>query len=432
MTEGARNSGPECSGAAATIVGDLGDGTDNNNNNSGGVGVILGNFSMGHANVSAVFSGEEYKYPLLLVIYSATFALGFAGNSVALWDFLWHRRYRSPSCMCLINLAFADLLFVLSLPIRLFYYSRAADVELPATLCRVSHYAFYVNMYGSIYLLACYSVMRYLAVARPMRAKALITMRRAALACAAIWIFVLSSSAPLLVKRSSEQGTKCFDLQKGSVSFLYKMNAFAAAVGCAMPFAVILLCYAGIWRSLAGGPETSASPVPSSSSLPAMLRLRASGGVRAARRRRAAHLMLAVVLVFVVCFIPYHVLRTVYLHLRLWRGGDWVAVHKGLLAAAALTALNCVLDPLLYYFSGEIFRRRALAMWDSAVRLQSTRMVSGGAAGGTGAVVLHTNSNKNSSSNNNNNSSSNNNRGTASPGRAPSRVEKVATLDCPV
>ncbi|XP_078472678.1 cysteinyl leukotriene receptor 2-like [Lampetra fluviatilis] len=424
MTEGAWSFGPECSGTATTIVSDLGDGP-NNNSGGGGVGVILGNCSMGHVNVSAVLSGEEYKYPLLLAIYSATFALGFVSNSVALWDFLWHRRYRSPSCVCLINLALADLLFVLSLPIRLFYYSRAADVELPATLCRVSHYAFYVNMYGSIYLLACYSVMRYLAVARPMRAKELITLRRAVLVCAAIWIFVLSSCAPLLITRSAEQGTKCFDLQKGSVSFLYKMNAFAAAVGCAMPFAVILLCYAGIWRSLVGGPETSpslvsSSPSVASSSLPPMLRLRASGGVRAARRRRAAHLMLAVVLVFVVCFIPYHALRTAYLHLRLWHGGDWVGVHKCLLAAATLTALNCVLDPLLYYFSGEIFRRRALAMWDSAVRLQSTR--SGGAAGGTATIVLPKN----------NNNSSNNNRGAASPGRAPSRVEKVATLDCPV
>ena len=61
---------------------------------------------------------------LHLVVYSVVLAAGLPLNALALWVFLRALRVHSVVSVYMCNLAASDLLFTLSLPLRLSYYAR--------------------------------------------------------------------------------------------------------------------------------------------------------------------------------------------------------------------------------------------------------------------------------------------------------------------
>lgn len=78
------------------------------------------------------------------------------------------------------------------------------------------------------------------------------------------------------------------------------------------------------------------------------------------RRRKTVRLLLANLVIFLLCFVPYNATLAVYGLLRsdLVRAGPGVReqVRKVLMIMVLLAGANCVLDPLVYYFSAEGFR----------------------------------------------------------------------------
>ena len=85
---------------------------------------------------------------LHLVVYSVVLAAGLPLNALALWVFLRALRVHSVVSVYMCNLAASDLLFTLSLPLRLSYYARHYW-PFPDFLCQLAGAVFQMNMYGS-------------------------------------------------------------------------------------------------------------------------------------------------------------------------------------------------------------------------------------------------------------------------------------------
>lgn len=119
------------------------------------------------------------------------------------------------------------------------------------------------------------------------------------------------------------------------------MNYMSLALGFGLPFFIILLCYAGIIRTLLS--RTHASR-----------RQRGTG-------TKAIRMIVIVLLTFLISFMPYHVQRTI--HLSFMSRDDTtcselIAMQKSVVVTLCLAASNSCFDPLLYFFSGEGFRTR--------------------------------------------------------------------------
>nr|6RZ6_A Chain A, Cysteinyl leukotriene receptor 2,Soluble cytochrome b562,Cysteinyl leukotriene receptor 2 [synthetic construct]6RZ7_A Chain A, Cysteinyl leukotriene receptor 2,Soluble cytochrome b562,Cysteinyl leukotriene receptor 2 [synthetic construct]6RZ8_A Chain A, Cysteinyl leukotriene receptor 2,Soluble cytochrome b562,Cysteinyl leukotriene receptor 2 [synthetic construct]6RZ9_A Chain A, Cysteinyl leukotriene receptor 2,Soluble cytochrome b562,Cysteinyl leukotriene receptor 2 [synthetic constr len=73
--------------------------------------------------------------------------------------------------------------------------------------------------------------------------------------------------------------------------------------------------------------------------------------------RKALTTIIITLIIFFLCFLPYHTLRTV--HLTTWKVGLCKdRLHKALVITLALAAANACFNPLLYYFAGENFKDR--------------------------------------------------------------------------
>nr|XP_025845574.1 proteinase-activated receptor 4 [Vulpes vulpes] len=148
------------------------------------------------ANNSEILEIPESSRALLLgwvatrlvpAVYGLALLVGLPANGLALWV-LATRVPRLPSTTLLMNLAAADLLLALTLPLRIAYHLQDRHWPFGEAACRATTAALYGHMYGSVLLLAAISLDRYLGVVHPLRALTLRGWRLAAGLCALAWL----------------------------------------------------------------------------------------------------------------------------------------------------------------------------------------------------------------------------------------------------
>lgn len=224
--------------------------------------------------------------------YIVVFLLALNGNSLALWIFSRQRggASSSPANVFLCHLAVADLSYVIILPLRATYHLTGGHWPFGEVPCRLAGFLFYVNMYASIYFLACVAGDRYLAVVHAVRSLKLRQARYAHIASACLWALVTIAMAPLLVTRQTTEvngATVCLQLYREKAS---RRALVSLGVAFTPPFLATLACYLLIIHSLRRG-----------SRLEPKLRLRALRTIG------------LVMLIYVVCFLPYHASRVTYI-----------------------------------------------------------------------------------------------------------------------
>ncbi|KAM6953181.1 cysteinyl leukotriene receptor 1 [Aplochiton taeniatus] len=310
-------------------------------------------------NGSQCPSIDGFRNQVYSSAYSLISVLGLVGNGFTLLVLVRTYRQSSPFHVYMLNLAASDLLCVSTLPLRVHYYVSQGQWSLGDFLCRISSYALYVNLYCSIFFMTAMSVTRFLAIVFPVQNLQLVTQRRARLVCVGIWVFICTVSSPFLLTGQHfdplTNKTKCFEPPPRSrgdgLSKLIVLNYFSLVVGFALPFLVILVCYAGIIRTLLSRSQSAK-------------RQRSAG-------HKAIRMIVIVTLAFLVSFMPYHVQRSLHLKFLSRRDttcDELVAMQKSVVVTLCLAASNSCFDPLVYFFSGEGFRSRLSILRKSSMR----------------------------------------------------------------
>ncbi|KAM9498400.1 cysteinyl leukotriene receptor 2-like [Salvelinus alpinus] len=304
----------------------------------------------GMSNLTCDCPIDSFKRSVFPATYLLIFFLGLIANSASLWVFLsMYRRRRSITMVNLymVNLLMSDLMLVCSLPLRSAYYLLDSHWPFGDLTCRLVSYVFYINMYGSVYFLLALSVLRYLAVSHPYTFMSLEGGSCGWGGCLLIWIFVSLASTPLLsigTIQEGEEQTRCLELGS-SLGTIILLNRAALVVGFALPFTVISVCYMCVLLSLRqcrAGVE----------------------GMRKPSTRKSCALVILGLCIFLICFLPYHVVRTLFLaaerNAQLNGCEDSCSYLQGIRKAAVVTlclaAGNSCLDPFLFFFVGENFR----------------------------------------------------------------------------
>lgn len=290
---------------------------------------------------------DDFRNRVYSTVYSLITVFGLVGNGFALLILIRTYRQSSPFHIYMLNLAVSDILCVCTLPLRVLYYVNKGQWNQGDFLCRVSSYALYVNLYCSIYFMAVMSVTRFLAIVFPVQNIRLVTEKRARLVCVGVWVLICLMSSPFLISGQQidpkTNKTKCFEppTRNTSVNKLVMLNYISLVVGFLVPFLVILVCYIGIIHALL--------------SRTARVRQQTATGSRAIR------MIVIVLLTFLVCFMPYHIQRTIHLNFLSRNDAtceEKIAMQKYVVITLCLAASNSCFDPMLYFFSGEGFRNR--------------------------------------------------------------------------
>ncbi|KAM4555567.1 putative G-protein coupled receptor 174 [Odontesthes bonariensis] len=293
---------------------------------------------------------KTYQHHIYAVVYSVILAPGLLGNVLALWVFRLYIRDTKKAVMFMMNLAVADLLQVLSLPLRIYYYLNDTwPFGLP--LCMICFYLKYVNMYASIYFLVCISVRRCQLIMCPLRYNS--SKRKGdSLICGLGWLLVCLCCLPFPLLRNpsyesnigSNVSMQCFSelpLRTVSTPVVWALLITAELLGFIIPLISVLACACLTAGSLR---KATARAIPDKG-----------------ERRRALRMVLSCAVVFLVCFVPYHVTMPLDFLAKANALSDCSLrnlVLRSHPVMLCLASLNCSLDPLMYYFTTDEFWRR--------------------------------------------------------------------------
>ncbi|XP_020773378.1 cysteinyl leukotriene receptor 1 [Boleophthalmus pectinirostris] len=290
---------------------------------------------------------DDFRNQVYSTVYSLITVFALLSNGLALIILIRTNRHSTPFHIYMLNLAVSDILCACTLPLRILYYVNKGQWNYGDFLCRFSSYSLYVNLYCSIYFMAVMSVTRFLAIVFPVKNMYLVTEKRARIVCFGVWVLICLMSCPFLLSGQHidpvTNKTKCFEPPKKikGIKTLVRLNYVSLAIGFLIPFLVILICYVGIIRTL-----MSRTMVPSK---------------QTASATRAIRMIVIVLLTFLLCFMPYHIQRTIHLHFLSRTDAsceETVAMQKYVVITLCLAASNSCFDPMLYFFSGEGFRTR--------------------------------------------------------------------------
>ncbi|KAM8952863.1 P2Y purinoceptor 4 [Pelodytes ibericus] len=289
---------------------------------------------------------EQFKFLLLPISYSAVFMMGLPLNTAAIWIFITKRRPWNPSTVYMFNLALSDLLYVLSLPTLAYYYADHNNWPFGEAFCKIVRFLFYGNLYCSILLLTCISVHRYMGVCHPLRSLQRMNSKHARIVCAGVWLSVSICLVPnLIFVTISTRGndTLCHDTTRPDQFENYlKYSTAVMTLLFGLPCLVIACCYGLIAKELmkppVSGSQQTLSPY----------------------KKRSIRTIAFVLIVFAICFLPYHVSRTVYYYARVFKADCQLLnvvsfIYK---ITRPLASANSCIDPVLYFLASDSYQRR--------------------------------------------------------------------------
>ncbi|XP_069792140.1 C-X-C chemokine receptor type 2-like isoform X2 [Narcine bancroftii] len=279
---------------------------------------------------------------VLAVINSLVCLLAVTGNLLVMVVILHNRRTVSSTDVYLLNLATADLLFAVTLPF--WAVDAVSGWVFGDVMCKVISVMQEVNIYSGILLLACISVNRYLAIvhsAQSHKQKRLFFIR---LVCAAVWVLALLLSLPILYRGEFTYSgrTLCYEtLDAESAATWRIITRFCRhIVGFLIPLGVMVFCYSVTIFKLCQ--------------------------TKGFQKEKAMKVIIAVVLAFLICWLPYNITVFIDTLLRSKLITDSCDrrhhLDRALSATQCLGFLHSCINPILYAFIGVKFRRNLVKL----------------------------------------------------------------------
>ncbi|XP_042297352.1 chemokine-like receptor 1 isoform X2 [Sceloporus undulatus] len=276
---------------------------------------------------------------LAVLIYSITCLLGLVGNGLVIAMIMFKMK-KSVSIIWFLNLAAADFLFNVFLPLNIAYTAMNYHWVFGRGMCKVNSLLLNLNLYTSVFLLTTISFDRCMLVVCPVWSQNHRNAKSAWLLCALIWTLGFFMSSPSLVFRDTAtvQGSViCFNnfsLSRSpfdhSLGELRHTTVTIARflVGFIVPLTVITVCYIII-----------------------IVRLKRN---RLAKSKKPMRIIIAIIVTFFLCWCPYHVF---YLLETQHHAVPRSVLEFGVPIVTAIAVSNSCMNPVLYVFLGQDFKK---------------------------------------------------------------------------
>ncbi|XP_078061349.1 P2Y purinoceptor 12-like [Mustelus asterias] len=297
---------------------------------------------------------REISQVVFSLLYTVLFIAGLLMSSLAIWVF-FQIPSKSNFIVYLKNTVMADLLMTLTFPFKIIIGSRFRTPGLQVFVCQVSSVVFYLTMYISIIFLGLISADRYQKAAKPFGHSGTCRPRTAKVLSTAIWLcmFLLALPNMVLYKGGGTpvNARKCSSFKTELGLKWHEMVNFVCQIIFWSNLILIVVCYSLITREL----------------YKSYRKIRGSS-----RQAKVVNFNVFLVLaVFFICFVPFHFARIPYT-LSQTRGAyqcsTQVALYYIKESTLGLSGFNACLDPLIYFFLCQSFKKMLFAKLNNCTR----------------------------------------------------------------
>lgn len=297
----------------------------------------------------------------LAVIYSVVCFLGILGNGLVI-VIATLKMKKTVNTVWFVNLAVADFLFNIFLPIHITYTAMDYHWVFGKAMCKISSFLLSHNMYTSVFLLTVISFDRCISVLLPVWSQNHRSVRLAYMTCVVVWVLAFFLSSPSLIFRDTSHvhgKTTCFNnfslsapesfphsahsrIDPAGFSRLMVVTITRFLCGFLVPVCIITACYLTIVFKLQRN--------------------------RLAKTKKPFKIIITIIVTFFLCWCPYHTLYLLELHHTAVPASVF---SLGLPLATAIAIANSCMNPILYVFMGHDFKKFKVTLFSRLVNALS-------------------------------------------------------------
>ncbi|NXU50657.1 C3AR protein, partial [Turnix velox] len=322
-------------------------------------------------------SYEEVYYPsgsiVSIAIFIIVFIVGILGNGLVIWV-AGLKMKRSVNIIWFLNLAVADFLCCLSLPLSIIHLALHEHWPYGWFLCKVIPSVIVFTMFASVFILVAISIDRCLLVMKPVWCQNHRTVKFVSLICSGIWVLALIFCCPVFHYREtsthdgktecgynfgddeeldyvddsaneilekyslfsyngSDSWTNFYESDYSVPPAMVAINISRAVLGFVLPFGIMAFSYT-------------------------LIALRTHANRFHRPHNRMLRTLVLVVAAFFICWAPYHAVGILSLVSPLGTRLRETLILWDHLSTALAYANSCI-NPLLYVFVGRDFRAKA-------------------------------------------------------------------------
>ncbi|ELK18459.1 N-formyl peptide receptor 2 [Pteropus alecto] len=284
-----------------------------------------------------------------LVVLGVTFVLGILGNGLVIWV-AGFRMARTVTTLCYLNLALADFSFTSTLPFLMVSMAMNDNWPFGWFLCKFINIVVDINLFGSVFLIAFIALDRSICVLHPVWAQNHRTVSLARKVILVPWILALVLTSQIFIfmgiVNDGRGNTYCTfnfapwganqtERTEAAVTILTARGIIRFVIGFTTPMSIVAICYGLI-----------------------AAKIRKQGTIDTSRPLRV---LTAVVVSFFICWFPFQLialLRTIWIRKLFER--KYPILDILLNPVRSLAFFNSCLNPMLYVFVGQDFRKRLI------------------------------------------------------------------------
>ena len=304
-------------------------------------------------NVSFPFNSpqEEDRFGFILytivvpILFGFVTLTGVIGNSLVIYIICSKQKMRTLTNLLLLNLAFADLSFVLICPPFTAYqfatYHWPFEGVFGDLVCKLMHYLLNVTAYVTIYTLVLIAALRYFTIVHSAATVRYRTKKVIGVLILGIWIIMLLCNVPIILSYGVQIDVYGIgDCEHYGADIARPLYATFFAFAYLLPLSIIAMFSLGILRHISNADHSASSLF--------------KGTTRSEERKRhACRLVITVVIIFAIFWFPVHI----HLLLAHFKEVPQTNFYNAVSVLFNFLAyFNSCINPVIYSYTSKDFR----------------------------------------------------------------------------
>ncbi|XP_061681190.1 neuromedin-U receptor 1 [Syngnathoides biaculeatus] len=307
----------------------------------------------------------------IFLIYLIIFLVGVVGNVLTCTVISRNKVMWTPTNYYLFSLAVSDLLvLLLGMPLELYELWQNYPFLLGKGGCYFKIFLFETVCLASILNVTALSVERYIAVVHPLRAKYMVTRTHAKRVIVTVWVLSVLCALPntslhgisyLSSNSSSPDGPEKVEIPDSAICTLVKPQwtynliiQVTTLLFFFLPMLTISVLYTLIGLQLKQERMHQALEAKSGAGQDSFCCARTQQ--QKARRQQVTKMLFVLVVVFGICWAPFHTDRLVWSFITEWTNSDRQIFEYVHIISGVLFYLSSAVNPILYNLMSTRFR----------------------------------------------------------------------------
>ncbi|QHR82554.1 membrane protein E1 [Brazilian porcupinepox virus 1] len=281
---------------------------------------------------------KELESYLIPILYSLVIIFGFLGNVIVIIVLVIRKHLKSLSDIYLLNLVISDMILIFTLPF--WAHSVVHNWIFGDEGCRILTGLFNIGYLGGVFFIILLTIDRYIAIVYAVFSIKVRTINFGLITSSLTWIVALFISIPSMVF-TSQSVTNNIKICGPNYQYMWKIFQIINKVilGLVLPILVMIICYTGIIKTL--------------------LRCK-----NKKKRNRAVILIFSIMVGYFLFWAPHNIVILIsFSDIETKTCNYYNNLDRAKYITETLGMTHCCVNPIIYAFVGEKFRRYFLELF---------------------------------------------------------------------